>query len=234
MTFWYLRGKNEIITQNHIVTWGGMTRVPSFGWKNVWTDSPTVSCRKSHPPDPTNPCVDPGVAALLSQNTTDRALAVSVIPGTYGDPLGLSPVNALTFPGFEPDRVLRVAWWPETQVPWVDAGDVGIVVAAAIADPERYSHRAIDLAVEALTVEELAGKLGRALRKGEAGVPVPVSVQYRSEDEVDQSDRPRFVASETMDIGVQEAQHHCQQRLSPFIINMIRIMQLCNHPHPQG
>ncbi|PWY88588.1 NAD(P)-binding protein [Aspergillus sclerotioniger CBS 115572] len=122
-------------------------------------------------------------AAAAASSSSDGFIRhwTIVRPGHYLQNL-LPPVNALTFPGFEQDRILRVAWWPQTQLPWVDAGDVGIVVAVAITDPERYSHRAIDLAVEALTVEQLAGKLDRALSKG----GVPVSVEYRSEEEVDE------------------------------------------------
>ncbi|PYI05443.1 NAD(P)-binding protein [Aspergillus sclerotiicarbonarius CBS 121057] len=116
-------------------------------------------------------------AAALSSDGVIRHWTI-VRPGHYLQNL-LPPVKALMFPGFEQDRVLRVGWRPETQLPWVDAGDVGIAVAAAIAHPERYSHRAIDLAVEALTVEQLAAKLGRALSQA-------VPVQYRSEDEVDE------------------------------------------------
>ncbi|PWY88420.1 NAD(P)-binding protein [Aspergillus heteromorphus CBS 117.55] len=102
-----------------------------------------------------------------------------VRPGHYLQNL-LPPVNALTFPEFQQDRVLNVAWKPDTKLPWVDAGDVGIVVAAAVADPDRYSHRTVDLAVEALTVEQLAEKIGRVLHESK------VQVRYRSEEEVDE------------------------------------------------
>ncbi|KAI9035716.1 NAD(P)-binding protein [Aspergillus affinis] len=89
-----------------------------------------------------------------------------------------APVNALTFPGFVDDRVLRVVWRPDTKLPWVDAADVGIVVAKVVSDPEGYTHQEIDLAVEALTVEELAGKLTRSLGR-------EVKVHYLSNEEVD-------------------------------------------------
>ncbi|PLB49067.1 NAD(P)-binding protein [Aspergillus steynii IBT 23096] len=89
-----------------------------------------------------------------------------------------APVNALAFPDFVDDRVLRVAWRPDTKLPWVDAADVGIVVAKVVSDPECYTHQEIDLAVEALTVEEVAGKLTRCLGR-------EVKVHYLSDEEVD-------------------------------------------------
>ncbi|KAL2787115.1 hypothetical protein BJX66DRAFT_311600 [Aspergillus keveii] len=105
-------------------------------------------------------------------------------PGHYLQNL-LQPVSSFIFPGFPQDRVMRVGWRPETQIPWMDAGDVGIVTAAAIADPERYSGRAIDLVTEALTAQELAGRLGRALSVL-SKEDVQVQVQYRSEEELDE------------------------------------------------
>ncbi|KAK1141316.1 hypothetical protein N8T08_009223 [Aspergillus melleus] len=87
-------------------------------------------------------------------------------------------MSPLTFPGFVDDRVLRVAWKPDTKLPWVDAANVGVVVAKVVSDPEGYTHQEIDLAVEALTVEELAGKLTRHLRE-------EVKVHYLSNEEMD-------------------------------------------------
>ncbi|KAJ5759393.1 NAD(P)-binding protein [Penicillium odoratum] len=89
-----------------------------------------------------------------------------------------APVNAITFPGFADDRVLRVAWRPDTKLPWIDAADVGSVVAAAVSDMKKYSGKEIDLAVEALTVEQLAAKLGRTLGAN-------VKVHYLSDEETE-------------------------------------------------
>ncbi|KAJ5657923.1 NAD(P)-binding protein [Penicillium longicatenatum] len=89
------------------------------------------------------------------------------------------PLSAITFPGFKNDRVLRVSWRPDTKLPWVDAGDVGIVAAAAASDPESYTHKEIDLATEALTVEQLGAKLSKALG-------MDVKVHYLSKEEVEE------------------------------------------------
>ncbi|KAL2837979.1 NAD(P)-binding protein [Aspergillus pseudodeflectus] len=105
-------------------------------------------------------------------------------PGHYLQNL-LQPIGSFIFPGFAQDRVLRVGWRPETQIPWMDAADVGIVTAAVIADPKRYSHRAIDLATEALTAQELAGRIGQAL-SFLSKEDVQVQVQHRSEEELDE------------------------------------------------
>ncbi|KAJ5101070.1 NAD(P)-binding protein [Penicillium angulare] len=86
------------------------------------------------------------------------------------------PLSALTFPGFVSDRVLRVAWRPDTKIPWVDATDVGILASVATLDPPSYTHSEIDLATEALTVEELGVKLDVALRE-------KVKIHYLSKEE---------------------------------------------------
>ncbi|KAJ0415831.1 NAD dependent epimerase/dehydratase [Aspergillus carlsbadensis] len=117
----------------------------------------------------------------------------------------LQPISSFVFPGLAEDRALRVGWRPETQIPWVDAGDVGMVAAAAVADPERYSHRAIDLAVEALTVQEVAARIGRALAlRGTEAASVQVQVQCRSESELDEMIRAgdRVAASHQWANGV--------------------------------
>jgi len=87
------------------------------------------------------------------------------------------PQSALTFPGFVDDDTLRVAYRPTTRIPWVDGADVGLVVAAALDEPAKWAGREIDLAVEALTIEETAARLGKALGK-------EVKVHYYSEDEI--------------------------------------------------
>ncbi|KYK61254.1 NAD dependent epimerase/dehydratase [Drechmeria coniospora] len=102
-----------------------------------------------------------------------------VRPGHFLQNLTM-PGSAISFPGFVDDAILRVSWWPETRLPWVDAADVGLVVAAALADPERYDRAEVALAVEALTIEQLANKMSKALG-------TRVSVHYQSDAEVEQA-----------------------------------------------
>jgi nucleoside-diphosphate-sugar epimerase len=84
----------------------------------------------------------------------------------------------------------------ETQLPWVDIRDIGVIITAAISDPGRFSHGEINLATEALTTTELAQKLGRAL--GKDGKPVDVKVQYWSKDELDEKIRAGYPAAPAM------------------------------------
>ncbi|ORY58735.1 NAD dependent epimerase/dehydratase [Pseudomassariella vexata] len=88
-----------------------------------------------------------------------------------------SPLSTFCFPGFAQDRVLRVAYKPTTKLAFVDAADVGIVVAAAISYPEKYSGREIDLAVDELTIGELAQKISKALG-------TEVKVEFYSDEKV--------------------------------------------------
>ncbi|KAK5997953.1 hypothetical protein PT974_00321 [Cladobotryum mycophilum] len=87
--------------------------------------------------------------------------------------------SSITFPGLAEDRILRVAWKPDTKITWIDAADAGIVVAAALSDPEKYHGKELDLAVEALTVGQLATKLSKALG-------TDVKVHFLSEEELEE------------------------------------------------
>lgn len=89
----------------------------------------------------------------------------------------LSPVNAITFPRFAEDLTLRVALWPETRLAWLDCADVGVVAAEAMASSPSFTGREIELGAEALTIEDLAAKLTRALG-------AQVKVHYYSDEEV--------------------------------------------------
>ncbi|GKZ37451.1 hypothetical protein AbraIFM66950_009001 [Aspergillus brasiliensis] len=91
----------------------------------------------------------------------------------------LPPVRDFLFPEFREERVLRVAYRPATELPLVDARDVGIVVAAAVKEPERFADKEVDLAVEVVTVEQLAGKIGGVVGK-------EVKVQYLEDEVVDE------------------------------------------------
>ncbi|KAK4164314.1 hypothetical protein QBC43DRAFT_317936 [Cladorrhinum sp. PSN259] len=78
------------------------------------------------------------------------------------------PVREFIFSGFNKNDkvpVLRTAWKAETKIAWIDVGDEGRVVVAALADPDKFHGREIDLAVEVLTPFELAAKIGRVLGK---------------------------------------------------------------------
>ncbi|KXX73113.1 Nitrogen metabolite repression protein nmrA [Madurella mycetomatis] len=70
-----------------------------------------------------------------------------------------APVSDVYFPNAMEDATLRVAWKPRLKLPWLDAGDVGAVVADVVDRPEKFHGREIDLAVEALDIEEMAQKL---------------------------------------------------------------------------
>ncbi|KAI1205735.1 NAD dependent epimerase/dehydratase [Annulohypoxylon truncatum] len=73
----------------------------------------------------------------------------------------LPPISDFVFPGLADKRVMPVAWKPETRVEMVDGSEVGVVAAAAVADVEKYSGRVIELAAEALTLDEVAEVLSK-------------------------------------------------------------------------
>ncbi|ROW13635.1 hypothetical protein VPNG_04508 [Cytospora leucostoma] len=87
-----------------------------------------------------------------------------------------APVSDYFFPGFKDDGVLRVAFAPHTRIAWLDGRDVGVAAAQAVSEPGGFAGREVDLASEALTIEEMARKLRRALGS-------EVRVHYYSDEE---------------------------------------------------
>lgn len=88
------------------------------------------------------------------------------------------PIQGIFFPGFAEDLTLRVAYKPETKIPWIDCTDVGVVAADAMSSPSKLSGREIEFASEAITIQEFADKLTKALGS-------EVKVHYYSDDELD-------------------------------------------------
>ncbi|KAH7328990.1 hypothetical protein B0I35DRAFT_418984 [Stachybotrys elegans] len=116
--------------------------------------------------------------AAIEQHVRDAGFQHWTIirPGHFLQMLN-SPLNRFTFPGFAEDFVLRVAWKPQTKIPWIDASDVGIVAAEALSHPDKLMGREIELVAEALTIEETAARLSDARGK-------PVRVHYYTEQEL--------------------------------------------------
>ena len=65
-------------------------------------------------------------------------------------------------------RTIRTKWKRNPKVAWVDAEDVGVVAAHVVDDEtqgerKKWRNKGVDLAVEAITVGELAEKMGKVL-----------------------------------------------------------------------
>ncbi|KAJ6149016.1 hypothetical protein N7471_000215 [Penicillium samsonianum] len=60
------------------------------------------------------------------------------------------------FPELVESRTLRTAMAPEKRTMLINPDDIGRFAAAAFIEPERFSHRAIDIGSDALTAEQVA------------------------------------------------------------------------------
>ncbi|MGP3791498.1 NmrA/HSCARG family protein [Pseudomonas sp. B392_1p] len=74
------------------------------------------------------------------------------------------PKAQYMFPHLQQGKIIT-ALLPATRMQLIAADDVGVLARAALDSPERFKHKNIDLAAEALTMEEVAATLGRALGK---------------------------------------------------------------------
>ncbi|CAI7572242.1 unnamed protein product [Penicillium glandicola] len=66
------------------------------------------------------------------------------------------------FPELAESRILRTAAIPEIRTMLIDPDDIGGFVAVALMEPERFSHRAIDIGSEALTTQQVASAISEA------------------------------------------------------------------------
>lgn len=89
------------------------------------------------------------------------------------------PKARYMFPHLQQGQIIT-ALAPATRMQLVAADDVGKLAHAAFKDPQHFSAKKIDLAVEALTMEEVAGALSQALGK-------PVSAQSVSPEQAVES-----------------------------------------------
>ncbi|RDL38317.1 uncharacterized protein BP5553_02657 [Venustampulla echinocandica] len=89
----------------------------------------------------------------------------------------LPPNRNIYYPGFEKDSTFRVAFTPEAKIAWIDARDVGVVAAAAVSQPQKYTGRHIDLAAESLTIQEYANKIGDFMS-------MTIKVHYYTDEEI--------------------------------------------------
>ena len=89
------------------------------------------------------------------------------------------PKAAHMFPHLQQGKIIT-ALLPTTRMQLIAADDVGVLARTALADPERFNEKSIDLATEALTMEEVAATLGRVLGKS-------VSAQFVTPDEAEKA-----------------------------------------------
>jgi uncharacterized protein YbjT (DUF2867 family) len=74
------------------------------------------------------------------------------------------PKAKFMFPHLQQGRIVT-ALRPDTRMQLISADDVGAFARAAILEPQRFDHRDIELAVEALTMTDVAATLSRVLGK---------------------------------------------------------------------
>jgi len=74
------------------------------------------------------------------------------------------PKATFMFPHLRQGKIIT-ALLPQTRLQFTCADDVGAFACAAIAEPERFDLRNIDLGTESLTMDEVAALLGRVLHK---------------------------------------------------------------------
>ncbi|KAI1250100.1 hypothetical protein MGN70_008551 [Eutypa lata] len=110
-----------------------------------------------------------------SKYRIERYLRDATAPGTPGERMGWTIVRPVAFmdnlvPGF-PTKVFMAAmhnWMGNKPNQWIATSDIGIFVAKAFVRPECWNRRAVGLAGDELTFEELSGVFRKT-----TGHPVP-------------------------------------------------------------
>ncbi|KAI0480952.1 NAD(P)-binding protein [Xylariaceae sp. FL0804] len=111
----------------------------------------------------------------------ERHLREATGPGRPGMKMAWTVLRPVAFmcnlaPDF-PTRVFLAAMrnWldPAKKVQWVAVSDIGVFAAKAFADPDRWSHRAVGLAGDELTFDQLSQTFERV-----TGQPAPVTYWF--------------------------------------------------------
>jgi len=102
----------------------------------------------------------------------------------------LPPKAAFMFPALAARGRIETAIATETRLDWIAADDVGAFAAAAFGNPDRFNGRSIDLAAEALTMEEVAAKIAAG-----TGKPV-IAVSLSESDAVASGINPAVASSQ--------------------------------------
>ncbi|KAH8647870.1 hypothetical protein BX600DRAFT_119285 [Xylariales sp. PMI_506] len=105
----------------------------------------------------------------------------------------LRPKVAMQHGGAEKTGVFKLAFRPDTLLPWTDEVDVAKFTAAAFQDPAKFNSKTITLASEVITVQEAIGALAEAVGGNK------IHTKYLNDEEVEEE------AKQHMLIGSQVA-----------------------------
>ncbi|KAI0161017.1 hypothetical protein GGR52DRAFT_156088 [Hypoxylon sp. FL1284] len=100
-----------------------------------------------------------GCEQILRESGLPRRIIIR--PATFLQNF-IPPMATWIVPALWTKHVLKTAYRPDLKLEVIDCTDVGRVIAHVLGQPEQFSYLAVDLAVEGLTMQELATKIGRA------------------------------------------------------------------------
>lgn len=91
----------------------------------------------------------------------------------------IAPKISVVNPDLEKTGVYRTSYTRETRIPMIDEADTAKFTVAAVADPERFHGKAISLASQLCTVDELVASLSRVSGK-------QIKAKYLSDAEIEE------------------------------------------------
>jgi uncharacterized protein YbjT (DUF2867 family) len=100
----------------------------------------------------------------------------------------VAPKISVVNPDLEKMGVYRTSYTRETRIPMIDEADIAKFCVKAFADPERFNGKAIALASQLCTVDELMTDLSRVSGK-------PIRAHYLSDAEIEEEARKNSPAS---------------------------------------
>lgn len=109
---------------------------------------------------------DSGITYWDSKRAIERHIASLGLPATILRPVRFMEnhtIPGLPFGGITPGGVLRHLFDPDVPVQLVAVADIGVFAALAFAEPDEYVGRALELAGDELTSEDVVRLIGRHL-----------------------------------------------------------------------
>ncbi len=120
------------------------------------------------------------------------ALGWTILRGSSFMTNWLLPHAQIMYPDLVAKGIITTAFTAETKLWLLDPDDIGRFVAAIFMGQERFNGKDIDLAVQALSIEEIAERLAKVAEK-------KVGVRFWTEEEIaDQKDTNVFIPSQLL------------------------------------
>jgi len=107
-----------------------------------------------------------------------------------------APIADMMYPGLSDGKFIS-SYTPDTILPAVDTDDIGVFVAAAFNDFDKFAGKAVTVVSEMITVADLLAEIEKASGK-------KLDIHYRTAEETEKEANNPFVIGQKLTIGLEK------------------------------